>query len=93
MEKYISLEHMIPVDPNEELNYYIPHHHVWKTGKKDNKFEVVSDDPLKSKDNLSLNNTLMIGPVKQPDLTNILMKFRTYPIPIVNMTLTKCTDK
>lgn len=83
MEKYITLGHMTLVRPNDKMQYFIPHHHVWKSGKKESKFRVVFNASSKSKPNLSLNDVLMVGPTIQQDLTSILMRFRTYRVAIV----------
>lgn len=83
MQKYLELGHMTPVCPTDKMQYFIPHHHVWKSGKKESKFRVVFNASSKSRANLSLNDVLMIGPIIQQDLTSILIRFRTYLVAVV----------
>lgn len=81
IHEYIALGHMRLVDspPDENsANFYLPHHFVFKKTNQGSKLRVVFDASCKSAIGISLNNTLLVGPVVQQDLTSILMRFRTF---------------
>jgi len=81
IHEYIALGHMRLVDspPDENsVNFYLPHHSVLKETNQGSKLRVVFDASCKSATGISLNDTLLVGPVVQQDLTSILMRFRTF---------------
>lgn len=80
MSTYIELGHM--KETSTKIHYYIPHHHVFKPGTNEKKFRVVFNASSKTKDNLSLNDLLYVGPSIQDDLFNIILRFRENPIAI-----------
>ncbi|GAB0089094.1 Aspartic peptidase domain superfamily [Sergentomyia squamirostris] len=68
--------------PQSELNkkcYYLPYHGILKESSTTTKLRIVYNASSKSKSKLSLNDTLLIGPVIQPPLINNLWGFRRYP--------------
>ena len=77
INEFISLDHM-EVIPQEEINkpsnevYYLPHHCVFKEDSTTTKLRVVFDGSAKTSNGVSLNESLMIGPVVQNDLFTIL---------------------
>ncbi|XP_075233847.1 uncharacterized protein LOC142331699 [Lycorma delicatula] len=58
--------------------FYLPHHAVFKETSLTTKLRVVFDGSAKSNNGLSLNDTLMIGPMVQQDLFSIILRFRVH---------------
>ncbi|XP_011859066.1 PREDICTED: uncharacterized protein LOC105556582 [Vollenhovia emeryi] len=86
IDEYIALGHMKPIieqSSNQSGVYYLPHHCVLKESAKDTKLRVVFDGSCKTDTGLSLNDSMMIGPVVQEDLTSILTRFRTFKYVLV----------
>ncbi|XP_011860341.1 PREDICTED: uncharacterized protein LOC105557650 [Vollenhovia emeryi] len=82
IKEYISLGHMRKIDspPDESVpSFYLPHHCVFKVSNQTSKIRVVFDASCKTAEGLSLNDALMVGPVVQPELTAILIRFRFFP--------------
>ena len=81
INEFISLDHMEGI-PQEEINkpsnevYYLPHHCVFKEDSTTTKLRVVFDGSAKTSNGVSLNESLMVGPVVQNDLFTILNRFR-----------------
>ncbi|XP_055715140.1 uncharacterized protein LOC129809350 [Phlebotomus papatasi] len=64
--------------PDRELNrpaYYLHHHAVLKSSGK---IRVVMNASSKSQTGLSLNDVAMMGPTVQPDIVEILLRFRLH---------------
>ena len=80
MQEYKMLGHMSVVkNPNlKESHYYIPHHCVLRPSSTSTKLRVVFDASCKSSSQSSLNDNLLVGPVLQPELYNLLLRFRTF---------------
>ncbi|XP_025155722.1 uncharacterized protein LOC112588808 [Harpegnathos saltator] len=79
MDKYLELRHMTPIKDASRArtdSYYFPHHCIVKSAEF--KFRAVFDAFSKSDTGVSLNDTLLIGPVVQQDLMMILMRFRMF---------------
>ncbi|XP_024882812.1 uncharacterized protein LOC112461708, partial [Temnothorax curvispinosus] len=86
IDEYLTLGHMKPIveqSSNESGAYYLPHHCVLKESAKSTKLRVVFDGSCKTDTGISLNDSMMIGPVVQEDLMSILMRFRIYIYVIV----------
>lgn len=85
MDEYIALGHMTRI-PHSEVNlsynnhFYLPHHAVVKTSSSTTKVRVVFDASCKTNSGTSLNNSLLIGPTLQPDLSTTLMRWRRHKI-------------
>lgn len=81
IDEYEKLGHMSEVkDVNLSLNsYYLPHHGVIKNDSTTTKLRVVFDASCKSQSGLSLNDTVNVGPIVQPELYDIMIKFMTKP--------------
>ena len=62
---------------------YLPHKEVIKDEKSSTKLRVVFDASAKSCGNPSLNEILYKGPCLNPQLYDLLLKFRIYPIAMV----------
>ena len=74
--------HAEPV-PSHQLNlpnFYLPMHSVVKQSSTSTKLRVVFDGSAVTSSGVSLNQCLLVGPTLQPTLSNILLKFRSYPI-------------
>lgn len=82
MQEYSELNHMQLIDENKTkkgtVEFYLPHHLVFKETSITTKLRVVFDASCKSTSGLSLNDVLLMGPVVQSDLISILLKFRTF---------------
>lgn len=93
--EYVQLGHMVPVSSSETFHcktlpdqrvtyasYYLPHHAVIKADSTTTKVRVVFDASCKSGNGKSLNETMLIGPVLQDTLFNLLLRWRTHRIVI-----------
>lgn len=65
------------------IEYYMPHHAVMKESSSTTKLRVVFNGSAPSSTGVSLNDILLVGPVVQPDLMAILLRFRTFLIAII----------
>ncbi|XP_062538175.1 uncharacterized protein LOC134206471 [Armigeres subalbatus] len=63
MTEYLALGHMKEVDDPSKDGYYIPHHAVCKASSSTTKTTVVFDASAKTTSGVSLNDTIMGGPV------------------------------
>ncbi|XP_049293464.1 uncharacterized protein LOC125769073 [Anopheles funestus] len=85
MEEYQRLGHMRklsnPVDDTCP-HYYLPHHAVLKEKSTSTKVRVVFDASCKTSSGISLNDTLLVGPIIQQDLFTIMLRFRSHAIAI-----------
>nr|XP_024219630.1 uncharacterized protein LOC112211706 [Halyomorpha halys] len=77
MTEYEQLSHMSVA--STPARYVIPHHGVWQVKPQGTKLRVVFD-ASNSAGAVSLNDVLMSGPKLQQDLSDILIRFRSYPI-------------
>ena len=71
--------------PNSEIRapgpkYYMPHHPVVKEQAISTKIRPVFDCSAKCPDGKSLNDHLHTGPSLNPDLVEILLRFRRWPV-------------
>lgn len=81
VKEYIDRNYIseVPISHYREPSaYYIPHHSV-TTGK----FRVVWDASAKTSNGLSLNDNLMSGPKLHHEVSEILLKFRSYPVAFI----------
>ncbi|XP_012538966.1 uncharacterized protein LOC105838152 [Monomorium pharaonis] len=78
IEAYKTLGHMSLVACPRDDDFYMPHHAVIKQSSNTTKVRIVFDALTKSKDNVSLNDLLMVGPTVQEKLFSHLIRFRTY---------------
>ena len=70
MHEYLNLGHMSLLDAydlsvDKSYTFYLPHHSVFKGSSITTKLRVVFDGSAKTMNNLSLNDTLMVGPTVQ----------------------------
>ncbi|XP_053692086.1 uncharacterized protein LOC128740561 [Sabethes cyaneus] len=86
IHEYEDLGHMREVvdeEPSNQVNYYLPHHAVLKPESTTTKLRVVFDASCRTSTGVSLNNALLVGPVVQDDLLNIILRFRLHRYAIV----------
>ncbi|XP_070141568.1 uncharacterized protein [Drosophila kikkawai] len=89
IQEYIDLGHMKPVPPNtDKINFYLPHHAVFKPESATTKVRVVFNASSPSSNGNSLNDILYPGPVLQSDLTLQILKWRTFKF-VFNADITK----
>ncbi|XP_065361855.1 uncharacterized protein LOC135955432 [Calliphora vicina] len=82
INEYIELQHMSLVEkfPENILTHFLPHHCVTKADSSTTKLRVVFDGSAKTSTGVSLNDILMCGPNIQPNLFDILLRFRSFNI-------------
>lgn len=82
IDEFIKLghAHFVSINPhkNEEIEYYMPHHAVMKDSSSTTKLRIVFNGSQPTSSGLSLNDILLVGPVVQPAMFDILLRFRTY---------------
>ncbi|XP_055522497.1 uncharacterized protein LOC129716687 [Wyeomyia smithii] len=86
MSEYESMGHMhlIPDEHNANVKRCrLPHHPVVKEDSTTTKVRVVFDASAKTSTNISLNDSLLVGPVIQEDLRSIILRNRTRQIMVV----------
>ena len=77
----------VPADQiqTDHVTHYLPHHPIIKKSSATTKLRIVYDASSKaSKYDVSLNECLFRGPVILPDLTMMLIRFRTKPVVIIS---------
>ncbi|GFS51934.1 DUF1758 domain-containing protein [Trichonephila clavipes] len=62
----------------DKINYYIPHHSVYKPEKAFTPLRVVFDASAKTTSGFSLNSILLNGGIIQQDLFSIVSRFRKH---------------
>lgn len=82
MREYEDLGHMQVVPRLAEYlgKYYIPHQAVIKESSSTTKLRVVFDASCKTTNGTSLNDIMFIGPKLQQEITDILLRWRSYKI-------------
>lgn len=80
ISEYISMGHMSLEPHPSPVNYYLPHHCVFKPDSTTTALRVVFDGSAKSSNGQSVNSLLMNGPVVQNELSSILLRFRTHKV-------------
>ena len=59
---------------------YLPHHAVFCADKRATKCRIVFDASVREEGGVSLNDYVLPGPALQPNLTSVLIRFRTHRI-------------
>ena len=83
LKTYHELGHMTLVPSTDYSNskaYYLPHHAVFKECSSTTKLRVVFDGSAKSSNNVSLNELLLVGPMLQQDIRNVILRWRRHKI-------------
>ncbi|GFT75610.1 integrase catalytic domain-containing protein [Trichonephila clavipes] len=80
MNEYELLGHMeeIKNETLDKINYYIPHHSVYKPEKTSTPLRVIFDASAKTTSGFSLNSILLNGGIIQQDLFSIVSRFRKH---------------
>lgn len=82
MEQYIQLGHMSLIEASKPKNwtstYYLPHHPVIRKDALTSKLRVVFDASARTESGASLNHKLLVGPVLQDTLFELLLRFRMH---------------
>ena len=73
-------EEVPAAEETPQPHFYLPMHAVFKDSSSTTKLRVVFDGSAVTTSGTSLNQALLVGPTIQPTLSNILLKFRSYPI-------------
>ncbi|XP_055527359.1 uncharacterized protein LOC129719980 [Wyeomyia smithii] len=87
MDEYLEMGHMRKVNKDVHVKgerCFLPHHPVVKAASTTTKVRVVFDASCKSSSGISLNDTLLAGPVIQEDLRSIVLRCRTRQIMVVS---------
>lgn len=74
----LHITETVPKEEQSKKAFYLPHHGVYKESSTTTKLRVVFNASSKGKSNVSLNDTLLTGPVVQPPLIEILWRFRQH---------------
>lgn len=82
MSDYIETGHMslVPADEVGKGKYYIPHHCVLRPDSATTRLRVVFDASAKDACSRSLNDTQLTGPKLQPNIVEILLRFRAHSV-------------
>ncbi|XP_053685891.1 uncharacterized protein LOC128735430 [Sabethes cyaneus] len=86
MKVYESMGHMKLIDDEHDTDVkrcFLPHHPVVKDDSTTTKVRVVFDASAKTSSNVSLNDSLLVGPVIQEDLRSIILRSRTRQVMVV----------
>lgn len=83
IDEYVELGHANYVDLNESnlkngIRHFLPHHCVLRENSTSTKLRVVFDASCKTSTNISLNDIMLKGCTVQPELFDILCRFRTF---------------
>lgn len=80
MDEYIASKDMEDVDAMfQHQGYFLPHHGVKKLTSTTTKLRPVFNASSKSQSGLSLNDCLCVEPTVQPELFDIMIRFREKP--------------
>ena len=88
IQEYFELGHaeLVPIaDLNKPKSqvFYLPIHAVQKESSTAMKVRSVFDASAKSTTNVSLNDTLLVGPTVHPPLIDVLLRFRYHRIALI----------
>ncbi len=86
MMQYIKDGHAREVnddDDHADQIRYLPHHAVFRADRATTKCRVVFDASSETPDRVSLNSCLLKGPKLQPDLVQVLIRFRSRKVALM----------
>ncbi|XP_058840931.1 uncharacterized protein LOC131696405 [Topomyia yanbarensis] len=84
IHEYQALGHMSEVvEDTSDTVYHLPHHAVLKPDSTTTKLRVVFDASCRTSSGYSLNDALMVGPVVQDDLLDVILRFRLHRYALV----------
>ncbi|KFM63037.1 hypothetical protein X975_02648, partial [Stegodyphus mimosarum] len=75
-QAHLGIVEVCPENSSTCNSYYMPHHPVIRDDKTTTKVRIVYDASSKSNDALSLNDCLQPGPNLNPNILDIILKFR-----------------
>ncbi|XP_035233353.1 uncharacterized protein LOC118205169 [Stegodyphus dumicola] len=80
MDEYLSLDHMEKIRDDEcsKIEYYIPHHAIFRPESTSTPLRVVFDASSKSSNEVSLNSILLNEGTVQQELFSVVARFRTH---------------
>ncbi|XP_044729779.1 uncharacterized protein LOC123293128 [Chrysoperla carnea] len=84
IDTHLSLGHAVQIERNQQLEftpeseYYLPHHAVIKPENSATPSRVVFNASMPTTSGKSLNDILLLGPPKQSELFDIILRFRTH---------------
>lgn len=83
IDEYVYLQHASYTELSKETKdslrkYFLPHHCVIREEAVSTKLRVVFDASMKTSSGVSLNDLMYKGPTVQPDLFDIVRRFRTF---------------
>lgn len=82
MQEYLDLDHAEPLSSADlerpvEETFYLPIHAIYKEASTTTRARAVCDASVKSSTVVSLNDTLLVGPIIHPSLIDVLLQLRT----------------
>lgn len=82
MKEYCDLVHLSRKEKmnHDETYYLLPHNGLIKENSTTTRLRVVFDASCATDNGMSFNDILLVGPTIQVELTNIILRFRQYPI-------------
>ena len=88
MNQYVIDSHAKEITKDHEQQEeaavrYLPHHAVFREDKAKSKCRIVFDSNSKTFDGVSLNACMLKGPKLQPDLVQVLIRFRCHRIALM----------
>lgn len=79
ISEYKQSEHMIAVQSNVlSENFHLPHHAVVKVTSNATKVRIVFDVWARSTNGVFLNDALLVGPIIQDDIFEVVARFRLH---------------
>lgn len=76
MDEYARLGHMEPSRPTGNLQFYLPHHAIYRPDSSTTKTRIVFDASCRGGNQLALNDVLYTGPTVQSTLLSIVCNYR-----------------
>ena len=67
----------------DDIVRYLHHHAVFRVDKRTTKCRIVFDASTREEDRVSLNDCVLPGPVLQPNLASVPIRFRTHKIGLI----------
>ena len=86
IQEHLDLGHAKLVPSSEIVQpkiYYLPMHALMKVSSTTTKLGVVFDASARTTTGYSLNDTVMVVPTLYPDIIDVLLRFRSYPVAIM----------
>ena len=68
---------------DDEGTFYLPHSAVFRPEHDSTKTRVVFDGSAKDMNGTSLNDILLSGPALQPDIVQVLLRFRLHRVALI----------